>query len=300
MLPFIQAAFKAWELPVALTVSILLTALLYLRGWFRLRATSLNVIPAWRANIFLLGLFLTWIAIGSPLGAVDEAWLTVHMMQHLLLMTIAPPLILLGSPLMPILHGLPKQFVQTVFGPIFRFRTAQLLWRAASNPTFCWFAAAAALVGWHIPAAFTLGLRSEAWHVVEHACFLAAGLLFWWPVIQPWPSVPRWSRWSMLLYLFLATLPCDILSGFLVFCERVVYPVYYSTSPPSGLSVLEDQQIAGALMWTCVTIIYFVVGTIFITQLLISGSSDERELMLAGKARNAQPAAEPLNLEIAQ
>jgi putative membrane protein len=240
------------------------------------------------------------VAIGSPLAAFDEAWLTVHMMQHVLLMTIAPPLILLGSPLMPILHGLPKRFVRTVLGPIFRFRPAQRLWMAASNPTFCWLAAAAALMGWHVPAAFTPALRSEAWHMVEHACFVAAGLLFWWPVIQPWPSVARWSRWSMLLYLFLATLPCDILSGFLVFCERVVYPVYFSTSPSSGLSVLEDQQIAGALMWTCVTVIYFVVGTIFITQLLTTGNSGERELMLAAKARRAEPAAEPLNLEIAR
>jgi putative membrane protein len=300
MLPFIQAAFKAWELPVSLTASILLMALLYLRGWFRLRVTLLNVIPAWRVNSFLLGLFLIWVAVGSPLAAFDEAWLTVHMMQHLLLMTIAPPLILLGSPLMPILHGLPKRFVQTVLGPIFRFRSAQRLWRAVTQPAFCWLAAAAALVGWHIPAAFTLGLRSEAWHVVEHVCFLVTGLLFWWPVIQPWPSVARWSRWSMLLYLFLATLPCDILSGFLVFCERVVYPVYFSTSPPSGLSVLEDQQCAGALMWTCITIVYFVVGTIFITQLLSSGNSRERELVRPGGRVITLPAAEPLDLEIAQ
>ena len=299
MSPYIQAAFQAWELPVALTVSILLTALLYLLGWFHLRATSLNVLPAWRANSFLLGLFLIWVAIGSPLAAFDEAWLTVHMTQHLLLMTIAPPLILLGSPLMPILHGLPKGFIRAILGPIFRFRPAQRLWRAVSNPTFCWLAAAAALVGWHVPAAFTLGLQSEAWHVVEHASFLATGLLFWWPVIQPWPSVARWSRWSILLYLFLATLPCDILSGFLVFCERVVYPVYFATSPPSGLSVLEDQQIAGALMWTCVTVIYFVVGTIFITHLLTSGNG-ERELMLTGKARSALPASDPSNLEIAR
>jgi putative membrane protein len=300
MLPLIQAAFKVWDLPVLPTVGILLTALLYLRGWFRLRATSLNVIPAWRANSFLLGLFLIWVAIGSPLAAFDEAWLTVHMMQHLLLMTIAPPLILLGSPLMPILHGLPKQFVRTALGPIFRFWLAQRLWRGLTQPTFCWLAAAAALVGWHVPAAFTLGLQSEAWHVIEHACFLATGLLFWWPVIQPWPSVARWSRWSILLYLFLATLPCDILSGFLVFCERVVYPVYFATSPPSGLSVLEDQQIAGALMWTCVTIIYFIVGTIFITQLLSSGNSGERELLRSEKPGSTLPAAGPSPLEAVQ
>jgi cytochrome c oxidase assembly factor CtaG len=104
----------------------------------------------------------------------------------------------------------------------------------------------------------------------------------------------------MLLYLFLATLPCDILSGFLVFCERVVYPVYFSTAPPSGLSVLEDQQCAGALMWTCVTIVYFVAGTIFITQLLTAGNSGEGELARPGERVGSLPAAEPLHLEAAQ
>jgi cytochrome c oxidase assembly factor CtaG len=105
----------------------------------------------------------------------------------------------------------------------------------------------------------------------------AAGLLFWWPVIQPWPQTSQGPGLSIILYLFLATLPCDILSGFLVFCDRVVYPDYFSSSHPFGLSALGDQQCAGALMWTCVTVIYFVVGTIFITQLLTSGNSGERE-----------------------
>jgi cytochrome c oxidase assembly factor CtaG len=127
-----------------------------------------------------------------------------------------------------------------------------------SQPCFVGLAAASALVAWHIPAAFTIALLSESWHVVEHTCFLAAGLLFWWLVIRPWSSVSTLPSWSILLYLFLATLPCDILSGFLVFSERIVYPVYFSTQQQFGLSVLEDQQCASALMWTCVTIVYLV------------------------------------------
>jgi cytochrome c oxidase assembly factor CtaG len=72
----------------------------------------------------------------------------------------------------------------------------------------------------------------------------------------------------MLLYLFLATLPCDVLSGLLVFSDRVAYPMYLCTPRQSGLSVLEDQQCAGALMWTCVTVVFLVAGTILSTQLL--------------------------------
>jgi cytochrome c oxidase assembly factor CtaG len=86
--------------------------------------------------------------------------------------------------------------------------------------------------------------------------------------VQPWPTVSKWPESSMLLYLFLATLPCDILSGFLVFCDRVVYPVFLSSPQSFGLSALEDQQCAGALMWTCVTIVFLIAGTIFTARLL--------------------------------
>ena len=79
----------------------------------------------------------------------------------------------------------------------------------------------------------------------------------------------------MLLYLFLATLPCDILSGFLVFCDRVVYPVFLSSPRSFGLSALQDQQCAGALMWTCVTVVYLIAGAVFTARLLSPYRSEE-------------------------
>jgi putative membrane protein len=275
----VQLAFESWTCPVPLTLALVLAACLYLRGWLHLRSGSVNVIPAWSAGKFLLGLFLIWVALGSPLAALDETLLTVHMVQHLLLMTLAPPLILMGAPLMPLLHGLPREFVQGFIAPVFRWPPMQWVGRVLSQPAVCWLGAAAALVAWHVPSAFTLALQSERWHVVEHACFLLAGFLFWWPVVQPWPSVATWPRWSTVLYLFLATLPCDILSAFLVFCDRVVYSTYLSTPRPFGISVLQDQQCAGALMWTCVTIVYLVPATILTIQLLAPRSSRADELV---------------------
>jgi putative membrane protein len=282
----IQNALATWTSPVPLNLALLLDAFLYLRGWLHLRTSRVNVLSAWRAASFLLGLFLIWLAIGSPLAAFDEQSLTIHMIQHLLLMTFAPPLILLGAPVMPLLHGLlhglPSRFVQPVLGSLFRWRPLQQLGRVLSQPAVCWFAAAAALVGWHVPAAFTLALHSEAWHVVEHASFVLAGFLFWWPVIQPWPSVPVWPRWSILLYLFLATLPCDILSGFLAFSDRVVYPVYLSAPHPLNLTVLQDQQRAAALMWTCVTLVYLIPAAILTTRLLNVRTSQQSEVVEPG------------------
>jgi len=139
------------------------------------------------------------------------------------------------------------------------------------HPAFCWFAAAAALVAWHVPAIFRMGMQSSTWHLIEQASFFTTGLLFWWPVIQPWPSVALWPRWSMLLYLFAATLPCDVLSGLLVFSDRVAYPMYLCTPLQAGLSPLEDQQCAAALMWTCVTVVFVAAGTILSMQILSPG-----------------------------
>jgi len=260
---------------VWLALIIVFTALVYMRGWLHLRSTSSNLISGWRAASFVIGLFLIWVAVASPLAALDMQLLTAHMVQHLLLMTLAPPLIWLGEPVRPLLHGLPQEFVHWV-RPLSRRLPVQQLGKGLTQPVFCWLAATAALVGWHLPAVFTLGMQSGALHMVEQASFLATGLLFWWPVVQPWPSVSRLDL-SIILYLFLATLPCDILSGFLVFCDRVVYPAYFSSSHPFGFSALGDQQCAGALMWTCVTIVYFVAGAILTLRLLSPQSTHEAE-----------------------
>ena len=234
---------------VVLTVVIVLAGTVYLRGWLRRRS-----IPVSRASSFFLGLLATWVAVVSPVSSLDSHRLTAHMIQHLLLMTIAPPLIWLGEPLITTRPN----------GWSFSKRLGGLL----GHPVFCWLVATAALIVWHVPAIFQLGMHSSTWHFIQHTSFLTTGLLFWWPVIQPWPSVPRWPRSSMLLYLFLATVPCDVLSGLLVFSDRVVYPMYLSMPSMGGLTPLEDQECAAALMWTCVTIVFLVAGTILAMQML--------------------------------
>jgi len=281
---------------VLLTVIIIFAASVYLRGWLHLRSTSFSIINGWHAFSFVAGLSLIWVAIASPIAALDHELLTVHMLKHLLLMTLAPPLIWLGEPVDPLLHGLPQRFVQRVLAPAFQLLPVHRIARALGQPEFCWLAAAAALVGWHIPAVFTLAMQSAAWHFVEQSSFLVTGLLFWWPVVQPWPSVLR-PDLSMILYLFFATLPCDILSGFLVFCDRVVYPVYLSSSHLFGFSALGDQQCAAALMWTCVTLVYLVAGAILAMRLLSRQNSRDNQfaqpdLYVKGVPRSLQHSLE--------
>jgi putative membrane protein len=257
--------------------ALIFASLVYLRGWLRLRRHEPHKVEGWRAGSFVLGLSFIWIATASPLATLDHEMLTAHMAQHLLLMTLAPPLILLGMPRKALAYGLLLRFLQAI-DRLLRSEPIKQFASVVTHPTLCWFAAASTLVAWHIPSAFILGLRSQMWHSVEQLCFLASGLLFWWPVVRPSASTAKWPESSILLYLFLATLPCDILSGFLVFCDRVVYPVFLSCPRSFGLSALEDQQCAGALMWTCVTVVYLIAGTVFTARLLSPHRSDERSI----------------------
>ena len=294
-MPPIHHTSMGMSLPTSAIV-VVLVSILYVRGWGRMQEASANTIPEWRLASFLLGMFLVWGALGSPLVAYDHDLLTVHMIQHLLLMTFAPGLILLGEPLMVFWRGLPR-FGKAVLGPLLQGPLVQGLGRTLSRPELCWTVSALTLLGWHVPALFALGMHSEMWHSVEQASFLGAGFLFWWPVIQPWPSVSTGPQWSTLLYLFLATLPCDILSGFLVFSDRVAYPVYVSMPRHFGFSVLADQQCAAALMWTCVTLVYLVPAAILSTRLLSPRSLYQGDLVQSEGRVSAAANRNPQRLE---
>jgi putative membrane protein len=264
-----QSLLPPWSPPLVVNASAFLAIFVYGRGWLRLHATFPKLISALRLGAFLAGVAAVWLAIGSPLEAFDDVSLTVHMAQHLLLMTIAPPLILLGWPALPLLRGLPQWALRLIVGPISRSEVFKSIAGALTHPALCWLAATFALVGWHVPGVFEAALRREWLHHLEHASFLAAGLLFWWPVVQPWPSIGRWPRWLIPLYLFAATLPCDVLSAFLVFCDRVVYASYLSARSGFGLTALQDQQCAAALMWVSVTVL-FLIPAIVVTMEMLS------------------------------
>ncbi len=257
------------------------TSIVYFRGWQKLRVHPGGSIPVWRSVCFPFGLLLIWLATSSPLAALDDELLTAHMVQHLLLMSVAPFLILLSRPKMPLLHGLTLGFVRSVVGPISRTRLVHYISGLWGSPVFCWVVSAGVLVIWHVPFVFNGALKFEPLHVIEHSSFLVSGLLFWSPLI-PSHSSHESRTWSLVLYLFLATLPCDILSGFLVFCDRVVYSVYLTRQHLSNWSVIDDQQCAGALMWTCITILYLLPAAALTIRLLSAKQASSEDLLGSG------------------
>jgi putative membrane protein len=263
---------RLWSVPPMATLAIELTALVYLRGWWRLRRSGVSFVPAWRALAFLSGLLTVWIALASPIDALNELLLMAHMLQHMLLMMVAPPLILLGAPLVPVVRGLPGLLRRTVAVPI-------RLGHALTNPIVGVLLMGLVMFAWHTPRWYELALRSEPWHEVEHASFLLVSLIFWWPVVLPWPSRAQWPRWAMVPYLLLADLQNTLLSAILAFSDRVLYPSYARAPRMFGLSALEDQVAAGAFMWVAGSIVFIVPAIVLTIHLLSSQST--RDAMTA-------------------
>jgi putative membrane protein len=285
MTPAIQSELAPWSVSYPVTFALFLVACGYFRGWWRLGSTSPNLILPWQLAAFMTGMFALWIGLGSPLRTLHHELLSIHMVDHVLLMAVAPPLILLGAPFRSFAQALPQRFFSEAPAGFLSWSPTRRLGCVVGNPIFCWLAAVIALIGWHVPAAFELAMRSNVWHEFEYACFFGTGLLFWWPVIQPWPNVARSPQWSTVLYLFFATFPCDLLSAFLTFCDRVVYPCYLSEDRHSVISPLQDQEYAGALMWVCVTFVYLVPAVVITTQLLSSPSSRSPNRVSSSPAR---------------
>ena len=249
MSPAVQSVLNQWTLPVPLTTLTLLTCIVYVRGWLALRRTRPRQFDLTRLACFLTGMGSLWLAIGSPMDAFADVLLSAHMVEHLILMSVVPPLVLLGQPVVPLLRGLPKFLRKGVAGPLLRLRWLRRFFHWLVRPVVAWLAMNIALLAWHVPAAYDYALENETVHDIEHLCLLIGSLLFWWCLIRPWPASPRRHDWSILLFLVTADGVNTALSAFLAFCNRPVYTYYVTHPNPFHIAPLPDQVLGAVLMW---------------------------------------------------
>jgi len=264
----LEAALRSWSFASLPILALALTALVYARGWRQLHRQIPHRFPRWRLVSFLGGIATLFLALLSPLDAFAGLLLQVHMIQHLLLMMIAPPLLLLGTPYLPLLCGLPRKFVREALGPFLVWPALRNFGRKLTHPMAGGIAYIAASTLWHVPALYELALRSKSWHEFEHACFVGTALLFWWPVVQPWPGRAHWPRWAMIPYLLVADLQNTALAAFLSFYDRALYPTYEVAPRLWNFSVLNDQAAAGAIMWVPGSLAFLIPVGLITVQIL--------------------------------
>ena len=257
----------SWSLdPVAL-VAVLAIAVLYLKGWGRARRPHEPHPPGFgRLAVFGAGLVAILVALVSPVDRLGEQLMVMHMLQHILLLDIAPILLILG------LTKVLMRPATRALGAIER-RAGYLAHPAlalAAYVVFMWL--------WHIPALYDAALRHSGIHVLEHICFAAAGTLYWWHLLSPIRSRMRLGGMGPVAYMVGTKLLVGLLGVLLAFAPNSIYPFYSHQPHYWGLSPSEDQSMAGLLMALEQSIVMGIALVFLFVQML---AESEREAQRA-------------------
>jgi putative membrane protein len=237
--------WSAWSLDPAVLAGLGVTAVLYARGMARLRTRSRRVAVRRREAVaFWSGWIALAVALVSPLHPLGEALLSGHMAQHELIMVLAAPLLVLGRPLVVGLWGLPPRWRRTLGRWVGALRP---VWRALLRIEVAWGLHALAILGWHLPGLYQRTVDSDLVHALQHTSFLVTALLFWWSVL---PGAALRGRHGLaILSLFGTMVYTGGLGALLTLGSVLWYPAYGEAAPLWGLTPLEDQQLAGVIMW---------------------------------------------------
>lgn len=288
--PLPQTIWSAWSWEPWVLLGLALSAWAYGWGLRRLwqQAGPGRVIRTWQVAGFATGLAAVFVALVSPLSALAEALFSAHMVQHLLLTLLAAPLLVLGAPLVPFLWALPVPARRAVGRWWRRSDWARRLWHIASQPYLVWFLYALSFWIWHLPSLYQAALERVWVHQLEHISFIVPALLFWWTVIHPLGGHRRLGYGAGALYLFTTALHSSALGALLTFARQPLYPIYLSSVAAWDLTLLEDQQLAGVIMWVPAGIIYPVSALlllgIWLQRMENRLNQGERERAAAGPA----------------
>jgi putative membrane protein len=202
-----------------------------------------------RALAFFAGLLVFVAATNGPLhDAAEQSLFSAHMLQHLLLTLLAPPLVL---------AGIPTWMGDAVLG---RGRRAALA-RALTRPVPALLLYSIALAGWHFPGPYDAALRTSAWHAVQHASFVATAVLAWWPVLGPSTVAPPVHYGAQILYLFALGMPMTVVAALITGADGLLYTFYADAPRALPLAPLEDQRLGGVIMWVPAGLIPLVAFT---------------------------------------
>ena len=236
-----------------------LTSWLYARGLAEIwrRAGGRKGLRGWEAACFAAGWLMLAVAVVSPLHPWGEMLFSAHMAQHEILILVAAPLLVLGRPLAVFLWALPPPARERV-GEWTASRPVSTLWTTITGPLVVFLIHGLALWLWHAPALYQAALEREPVHLLQHASFFGSAALFWWALIHG--RYGRMGYGVAVFYVFATALHSGILGALLTFAPRLWYPIYAERAAAWGLSPLEDQQLAGLIMWVPSGALFVALG----------------------------------------
>jgi putative membrane protein len=252
---------SAWNADPLIVGSLLTIAWLYARGWRRLAARPALSLrrPSWQAAAFAAGMALLVLALLSPLDPLSEELSSAHMVQHMILMNLAAPLLMLGSTSSTAYWGLSLPWRRALGRWQRTDHPSHRFWTALRIPLAVTLLYGLVLWLWHLPGPYTWALRDAIVHDIQHLTFFAAGCLFWRLLLDP-RNRHRWDAGTGVLVLFVTSLHSTILGALMALSPHVWYPDYIGRTQIWGWAPLEDQQLAGLIMWMPACMVYAVAA----------------------------------------
>ena len=255
-----------WPIEPWVLLGVEVTAILYLWGGQRRIKLDGRVggwdAVRWRAIAFWLGVGVILLALDTPVETLARQLFWAHMTQHLLLIMVAAPLLVVASPWLQIWRGLPLSIRRPLAKTAVRHPALAGVRKLAlrlSAPLGAWVLSSANLWFWHWPPAYDLTLRNHAVHHLEHTLFLGLGILFWVQVIDPYPFRARLGQFKRVAYVFMATIQAWALAALLAFATTPFYAYALLPTRPGGVTALTDQQFGAGIMWVPGSITYSIV-----------------------------------------
>jgi putative membrane protein len=286
MLASAYSVVSGWTFEPTVVVPLAASTALYLHAVRLARRRGRPGAWSRRSAWFLTGIVVLFVALEGPIDALSDERLWVHMVQHLLLMVVAPPLLLLGRPL-TLAHAASSARTRATLVRVSKSRLVRLV----GSPSFGFGLFTVVMWGSHLSSLYEAALTNDAVHAVEHVAYLTAASLFWWPIVAKDPGADRLSYPGRLFYLFLS-MPVMSLLGFVVSSsDRVLYPHYVPTNG-SLAAALADQRLGGTIMWES----SMLAGAVALSLVLIAWMRyDEIEARRADSRRGRDAVALEVN-----
>jgi putative membrane protein len=267
---------SAWSWDPLILLSVGLVAIVYARGLRRIRRRTRRAPPEiWRATAFGSGLAMLIVALQSPISTYDNSLFNIHMLQHMLLVLGTAPLLLIGAPLLPLLWGLPEQERRGVGRLLGRHGPLHTFGHRITQPLVAEVLFVSTLACWHVPVLYDAAQGRSITHNLEHAMLLGTAVLFWWPLLPPIGASKQVSRGLAVVYLAAAAVEGTVIGALLTFSSEPLYTTYRLAPRITELSVLQDQQLAGLIMWVPSGLVYLSAILVQIGLLLRSDEQND-------------------------
>ncbi len=294
----LRAFLLSWQFETEVVVGLALSAFLYARGWRRLRKRGRGgrILRRWRAWCFAAGLTAVGVALLSPVATFGSLLMSMHMIQHLLLIMIAAPLLLLGAPMLPMLWAFPRGGRRRLGRLLHPSNPVHRVFHFLTRPGIALPVFILVVVIWHYPPLYDAAQGRTITHDLEHFCFLAAALLYYWPLIHPTGSPRRMSYGAGILYLFPSKLTGFVIGASLSMAQTPWYQTYINAPRLWGLSALDDQQLAGLIMWIFGGLLYIFPLLLLVVMMI---REDEGDVWVPEVVRQRQAAASRGEIEAA-